>query len=80
MLLKQNYDFEKVYTEIKKLFVLRKHYLQIPIKEMKDKIVAIRDYRLYDKMTVEEVENAVNQVIVTSKFKQAVLNEDVTTF
>ena len=75
-----NYDFEKVYTELKKLFVLRKHYLQIPIKEMKDKIVAIRDYKLYDKMTVEEVENAVNQVIVTGKFKQSVLNEDVTSF
>ena len=76
----QNIDFEEVYTELKKIFVLRKHYLQIPIKEMKDKIVAIKDYKLYDQMTVEEVENAVNQVLVTGKFKQSVLNEDVTSF
>ena len=31
-------------------------------------------------MTIEEVENATNQVTVTDKFKQAVLNTDLTSF
>lgn len=75
-----DYDFEEIYTELKKLFVLRKSYSQMPIKETQDKIVEIIDYDLYDKMTVEEVENAVNQVTVTQKFKKAVLNDKLTNF
>ncbi len=76
----KDYDFEKVYTELKKLFVLRKYYTQMPIRETQEKIVDIINYKLYDKMTVEEVENAVNQVTVTGKFKQAVLNSKLTNF
>ena len=52
----------------------------MPIKETQEKIADIKNYKLYDEMTVEEVENAVNQVIVTDKFKQSVLNENVTSF
>lgn len=74
------YNIEKIYTDLKKLFVLRKSYLEIPIKEIQDKIVEIASYQLYDKMTVEEVESAVNQVTVTGKFKRAILNEGLTSF
>lgn len=76
----EDYDFEEIYIELKKLFVLRKSYSQMPIKETQDKIVEIIDYDLYDKMKVEEVKNAVNQVTVTQKFKQAVLNDKLTNF
>lgn len=75
-----DYDFEEIYTKLKKLFVLRKSYMQMPIKETQDKIAEIIDYDLYDKMTVEEVYNAVNQVTVTQKFKKAVLNDKLTNF
>lgn len=75
-----DYDFEEIYTKLKKLFVLRKSYMQMPIKETQDKISEIIDYDLYDKMTVEEVYNAVNQVTVTQKFKKAVLNDKLTNF
>lgn len=74
------YDFEKVYTELKKLFTLRKKYKSMPIKNIQDKIAEIRNYTLYDSMSVEEVEAAINQVTVTEKFKQAVLNTDTTDF
>ena len=76
----KNYNMEKIYIDLKKLFVLRKNFLRNPIKDIQDKIVEIRSYELYDKMTVEEVENAVNQVSVTNKFKQAVLNQNLTRF
>ena len=69
-----------VYRDLKKLFVLRKNYLSNPIKSIQDKIVDIINYELYDKMSVEEVESAVNQVTVTEKFKQSILNKDLTKF
>lgn len=76
----KTYDYEKVYTELKKIFILRKYYNKVPIKSTQDKIAEIRNYKLYNNMSVEEVEEAINQVIVTGKFKQSVLNENVTDF
>ena len=76
----KNYNMEQIYVDLKKLFVLRKHYQMNPIEEIQNKIVEIKSYELYDKMTVEEVEAAVNQVSVTNKFRQAVLNSKLTQF
>ena len=71
---------EKVYTELKKLFILRKSYTETPIKEIQEKVVEIIDYKLYDQMSVEEIESAVIQVTDTEKFKRAILNTDLTNF
>lgn len=76
----KNYDMEKIYIDLKKLFVLRRSYLAIPIQSIQEKVIEIKEYQLYDKMSVEEVENAVIQVNDTEKFKRAILNEGLTTF
>ena len=76
----QKYDMEKIYVELRKLFVLRKNYLAVPIKTVQDKIVDIINYKLYKKMSIEEVESAVNQVMVTKRFKQSILNNDLSQF
>ena len=76
----KDYNMEKVYRELKKLFILRKSYTEIPIKELQDKVVEIRDYVLYDQMSEEEVKSAVIQVNDTEKFKRAILNEGLTSF
>lgn len=76
----ENYNMERVYIELSKLFVLRKSYLAIPIQNIQNKVVEIIDYDLYDKMSVEEVEAAVVQVNDTEKFKRAILNQDLTAF
>ena len=76
----KNYNLEKIYVELQKLFVLRKNYLKMPIKNVQDKIVEIVDYYLYDKMSIEEVEAAVEQVTVTQKFKSSVLSEGTSSF
>lgn len=76
----KTYNMEKVYVELKKLFVLRKNYLAIPIKNIQDAVVEIITYKLYDKMSIEEVENAVIQVNDTEKFKRAVISEGLTSF
>ena len=76
----KNYNMEKIYIDLKKLFVLRKHYLAIPIQSIQEKVMEIKEYELYDKMSVEEVESAVIQVNDTEKFKRAVLNQGLTSF
>ena len=76
----QNYDFEKIYTELKKIFILRKSYNGMPIQEIKDEIVNITHYELYDQMTTEEVEAAIEQITATAKFKSAILNDGLTSF
>ena len=76
----KEYNVEKIYMDLRKLFVLRKSYLAIPIKSIQDKVVEITKYILYDKMSVEEVKSAIEQVNATEKFKRAVLNKDLTTF
>ena len=78
--LQRTVTMEKVYIDLKKLFILRNCYLKIPIKSVQEKVVDIRNYELYDKMTVEEVESAVEQVTATEKFKRAVLNKGLTEF
>ena len=62
---KNKYDFEKIYVALRKLFEIRKNYLINPIKDTQDQIVGILKYELYDKMTIEEVKNAIEQIIAT---------------
>ena len=76
----KKYDSEKVYLGLKKLLILRKSYLETPIKTIQDKIADIVNYKLYEEMSEEEVAGAINQVAVTDKFKQSILNEDLTEF
>lgn len=73
-------DMEEIYVKIKKLFVLRKSFIEMPIKSIQNSILKIPEYKLYDKMSEEEVKNAVNQVMITDKFKQSVLNSELTDF
>ena len=72
------FKMEKTYTELKKLFTLRRCCRENPVKHIQKEIADIRNYELYDKMTVEEVEGAVEQVTATEKFKRSVLNDDLT--
>lgn len=76
----KEYNFEKIYTELKKIFILRKAYNGMPIQEIKDEIVNITHYELYDQMTTEEVEAAIEQITATAKFKSAILNDGLTSF
>ncbi len=76
----KEYDMETIYIDLKKLFVLRRNYLAIPIQNIQQKVIEIKEYQLYDKMSVEEVESAVIQVNDTQKFKRAILNKDLTDF
>lgn len=75
-----NADIEEVYLQLKKLFLLRKYYMKSPTREIQAKIVEIRSYELYEDMSLEEVDSAVEQIRVTNRLSQIVLNEGVTEF
>ena len=76
----KNCNPEKIYLELRKLFTLRKSYLEEPREEIQKEIIGIKDYELYDKMSVDEIKAAIVQVSVTQKFKQSVLSEGLTLF
>ena len=75
-----NESMEEVYTKLRKLFTLRKNYLEIPVKNIQKEISDIVNYELYDKMTIEEVKNAIEQITATEKFKRSILNVGITDF
>ena len=78
--LDKNYNIEDIYTNLKKLFILRKAYLETPEKNIQDKIVEITKYNLYSKMSPEEVVSTIEQVRITQKFKQSVLSKNLSSF
>ena len=73
-------DIEDVYLQLKKLFLLRKYYMNAPTREIQSKIVEVRSYELYEDMSLEEVDSAIEQIRVTNRLSQVVLNEGVTEF
>ena len=78
--LQEDYSLELVYTELRKLFLLKKHFLKAPTFSLQKKILEILKYTHYDDMSAEEVESAIEQIGVTNKLSQAVLNKNVTKF
>lgn len=76
----QKDEMEKAYEDLKKVFLLRKQYLATPVRKLQKEIADILDYELYDQMSVEEIESAIEQVTTTEKFKRAILNQNVTDF
>lgn len=76
----KNYNIEFIYTELKKLFILKKHYIVAATKSIRDKILEIQHYKLYSDMSVEEVNSAIEQIGVTNGLSQVILNEDATTY
>lgn len=76
----KNYNIEYIYTELRKLFILKKYYIIAATKKIRDKILEIIKYELYSDMSVEEVQSAIDQIGVTAGLSQSVLNEDATNY
>ena len=75
-----DYNLEHIYTELKKLFIIKKNYVVAPTSKVQEKILEIQNYELYKDMTVEEVEGALEQIMVTQGLSQGRLNENTTDF
>ena len=78
--LDKKYNFELIYRELKKLFILKKAYIKAPTHNIQEKILEIKSYIKYKDMSAEEVEEAIKQIKVTNRLSQAVLNHDIAKF
>lgn len=78
--LDQKYDFELIYRELKKLFILKRSYIKAPTRKIQDKILEIKTYIKYRDMSADEVEAAIKQINVTNRLSQAVLNSHIAEF
>ena len=76
----EDYSLELVYNELRKLFLLKKYFLKAPTSGIQRKILEILKYTHYDDMSAEEVESAIEQIGVTNRLSQAVLNKNITRF
>lgn len=74
------YDFEQIYRELKKLFILKRNFIIAATKSLQQKIFEIKSYDRYNDMTPEEVLEAIKQINVTNRLSQGVLNIDVAKF
>ena len=73
-------NIEKAYIDLKKIFILRKSYLETPVRRTQKEIADILNYQLYSEMSEEEIESAIEQIKSTEKFKRAILNDNITDF
>lgn len=80
MVANRNFDLEDIYTRLKKLFILKKNYLVAPTRSIQEKIVDIAHYDRYSEMSIEEVESAIEQIGVTNRLSQVILNDNATEF
>ena len=76
----EDYSLELVYNELKKLFLLKKYFVKSPTTGIQRKILEILKYTHYDDMSAEEVDAAIEQIGVTNRLSQAVLNKNITSF
>ena len=76
----EDYSLELVYNELKKLFLLKKYFVKSPTTGIQRKILEILKYTHYDDMSPEEVDAAIEQIGVTNRLSQAVLNKNITSF
>ena len=77
---KNNYTIESIFTKIKKLFLLKKNYIKAPTKKMQEEVLAIKEYKRYKEMTIEELENIISQVGIKRGISEGRLNKGVTEF
>ena len=76
----KKYNIENIYVKIKKLFLLKKYYINAPTKQMQQDILEIKSYSRYKEMTVQELENIVSEVGVKRGISEGRLNKGVTEF
>lgn len=76
----KKYNIENIYVMIKKLFLLKKYYINAPTKKIQQDILEIKNFNRYKEMTVEELESIVSEVGIKRGISEGRLNKGVTNF
>ncbi len=73
-------DIEAIYIKIKKLFLLRAGYLLAPTPAIQDRILAIKNYKRYNEMTIDEIDARVKAMSYISSLNDVKINDGATKF
>lgn len=73
-------DIEGIYIKIKKLFLLRSGYLLAPTPTIQERILAIKNYKRYNEMTIDEIDARVKSMSYISSFNDIKINAGATKF
>lgn len=73
-------DIEAIYIKIKKLFLLRSGYLLAPTPAIQDRILAIKNYKRYNEMTIDEIDARVKAMSYISSLNDVKINDGATKF
>ncbi|MBQ3409196.1 MAG: hypothetical protein IJH12_08355 [Clostridia bacterium] len=76
----KKYNIESIFVKIKKLFLLKKYYVNAPTKKIQEDILEIKSFSRYKEMTVEELESIVSEVGIKRGISEGRLNKGVTDF
>lgn len=71
---------EEAYVMLRKLFLLKKGYIDAPTDKIKQKIVQIRNYKKYDEMTMDEISGNIENASFIGGMEETILNEGLTEF
>ncbi|MBR2704066.1 MAG: hypothetical protein IKE91_01190 [Clostridia bacterium] len=76
----KKYNIENIFIKIKKLFLLKKYYINAPTKKIQQDVLEIKSFKRYKEMTIEELENIVSEVGIKRGISEGRLNKGVTDF
>ena len=76
----KNMDIEAVYIKLKKLFLLRAGYMAAPTPAIQERILAIKNYKRYNEMTIDEIDARVKSMSYISSLNDIKINDGATKF
>ena len=73
-------DIEACFIKLKKLFLLRAGYLAAPTPAIQNRILAIKNYKRYSEMTIDEIDARVKSMSYISSLNDIKINDGATKF
>ena len=74
------YSLEEIYTMLKKLFLIRKFYVNAATENIQKRVLGMRLYKRYNEMSIEEMNTRLNNLNFLSSVKETVINKGATQF
>lgn len=73
-------SLEDVYVMLKKLFLIRKFFVNAATENIQKKVVGIRTYKRYKEMNIEEIEARLENINVMTALNESMINTGTTEF
>lgn len=74
------YTLEEIYIMLRKLFLIRKYFVNAATENIQKRVLGMRLYKRYNEMTIEEVNTRLDNLNFLSSVKETIINEGSTQF